>query len=67
MTKRQKKLDTITDDLYYYMVEIVSKASDLESLGYNKDGEELRSVADRIERLAIRLLDRANKRKENPA
>ena len=67
MTERQKKLDSITDDLYYYMVEIVSKASDLESLGYNKDGEELRSVADRIERLAIRLLDRANKRKENPA
>lgn len=63
MTERQKKLDSITDDLYYYMVEIVSKASDLESLGYNKDGEELRSVADRIERLAIRLLDRANKRK----
>lgn len=67
MTERQKKLDSITDDLYYYMIEIVSKASDLESLGYNKDGEELRSVADRIERLAIRLLDRMNKRKENPA
>lgn len=59
MTEHQKKLDSITDDLYYYMVEIVSKASDLESLGYNKDGEELRSVADRIERLAIRLLGRA--------
>jgi hypothetical protein len=65
MTERQKKLDTITDDLYYYMVEIVSKASDLESLGYNKDGEELRSVADRIERLAIRLLDRMNKNTAN--
>ena len=48
MTERQKKLDSITDNLYYYMVEIVSKASDLESLGYNKDGDSAGTLNTRL-------------------
>ena len=32
MTDRQKKIDAITDSMYYYMVELVSLASDLESV-----------------------------------
>lgn len=58
MTERQKKLDHITDVLYFYVVDLASKASDVESLGLTRDGEDLRSVADQLERIAIRLLDR---------
>lgn len=63
MTDRQKKIDAITDSMYYYMVELVSLASDLESVQLDKDGENLRSIADDLERLAIRIIDRQKHRK----
>lgn len=63
MTKRQQKIDKITDDMYYHMIELVSLASDLEEIGLDKDGDQLRSVADDIERLAIRIMNRTNKRR----
>lgn len=65
MTDRQKKLDAITDAMYYYMVELVSQANLLEDIGYDKDGEDLRSLCDDLERLAIRIMSRKHKR--NPA
>lgn len=58
MTERQQKIDQITDGLYYHMIELVSLASDLETIGLVKDGDNLRSIADQIERLGIRLLNR---------
>ena len=65
MTDRQRKIDAITDSMYYYMVELVSLASDLESVQLDKDGENLRSIADDLERLAIRIIDRQKHRKRS--
>ena len=64
MTEQQRKLDGITDAIYYYMVELVSQAGNLEEIGLEKEGEELRSIADQIERLGIRLLNRKVKRRK---
>lgn len=61
MTERQQKIDQITDGLYYHMIELVSLASDLETIGLDKDGDNLRSIADQIERLGIRLLNRTKR------
>lgn len=61
MTPRQKKIDTITDQMYYHMVEIISLANELEALHLNRDGETLRSIADQLERTAIRLIDKLPK------
>lgn len=58
MTERQKTLDNVTDNLYYYMMELVSQAGVLEEIGMAKEGDELRSIADTLERFSIRLLDR---------
>lgn len=58
MTARQKKIDTITDKMYYHLVEIVSLANDLEDLHLTEDGEALRSIADQLERTAIRIMDK---------
>ena len=58
MTDRQKQLNKITDGIYYHVVEIVSLANDLEDIRLSKEGEELRSIADQLERLGIRLLNR---------
>ncbi len=58
MTERNKKIDAITDSLYYHMTELISLASDMEEIGLDKDGDKLRSIADQIERLGIRLLNR---------
>lgn len=58
MTPRQKRIDTITDKMYYHMVEIVSLANELEDMHLEKDGDKLRSIADQLERAAIRLIDR---------
>ena len=63
MTDRQKKIDSITDSMYYYMIELTSLASDLESIGLDQDGDSLRSIADDIERLAIRIMNLKGKRK----
>ena len=63
MTERQKKLDAITDAIYYYIVEIVSQADDLEDIGLTKEGEDLRSVADQLERVGIRLLNRKGRKR----
>ena len=63
MTKRQQKIDKITDDMYYHLIELTSLASDLEDIGLNKDGDDLRSIADDIERLAIRIMNRKHKKK----
>lgn len=63
MTKRQQKIDKITDDMYYHLIELTSLASDLEDIGLDKDGDDLRSVADDIERLAIRIMNRKHKKK----
>lgn len=40
------------------MVEIVSMANELEDMHLEKDGDKLRSIADQLERAAIRLIDR---------
>ena len=63
MTEQKRKLDGITDSVYYYMVELVSLANQLEDLGIADEGENLRSIADDIERLGIRLLNRKGKRR----
>ena len=62
MTDQKKKVDAVTDSIYYYMVELVSLANDLEDLGIPDEGENLRSIADQLERLGIRLLHRKTKR-----
>lgn len=63
MTDRKQKLDAITDSIYYYMVEIISQANELESIGCPNAGEELRSIADQLERLGIRLLNNRTERR----
>lgn len=63
MTERRKKIESITDSLYYYMIELTSLASDLESIRLDKDGDDLRGIADQIERLAIRIMNRKHKKK----
>lgn len=63
MTDRQKKIDAITDSMYYYMIELTSLASELESVQLDKDGDDLRGIADQIERLAIRIMNRKHKRR----
>ena len=63
MTDRQKKIDSITDSMYYYMIELTSLASELESVQLDKDGDDLRGIADQIERLAIRIMNRKHKRR----
>ena len=65
MTDRQKKIDAITDSMYYYMIELTSLASELESIELEKDGDDLRGIADQLERCAIRIMNRKHKR--NPA
>lgn len=63
MTDRQKKIESITDSMYYYMIELTSLASELESIELEKDGDDLRGIADQVERLAIRIMNRKRKRK----
>ena len=63
MTDRQKKIESITDSMYYYMIELTSLASDLESIELEKDGDDLRGIADQLERCAIRIMNRKRKRK----
>lgn len=63
MTERQKKIESITDSMYYYMIELTSLASELESIEREKDGEDLRGIADQLERCAIRIMYRKHKRK----
>lgn len=63
MTDRQKKLDAITDAVYYHMVELVSLADQVEAVGLDKDGDNLRSIADQLERLGIRLLNKTKRRR----
>lgn len=63
MTEQRQKLEAITDSIYYYMVELVSQAGNLEDIGLDKEGDELRSIADQLERLGIRLLNRKRKRR----
>lgn len=63
MTDRQKKIDSITDSMYYYMIELTSLASELESIELEKDGDDLRWIADQLERCAIRIMNRKHKRK----
>ena len=58
MTEQKKKLDAITDSIYFYMVELVSLANHLEDAGIPEEGENLRSIVDQLERLGIRLLNR---------
>ena len=58
MTEQRQKLEANTDAIYYYMVELVSQAGNLEDIGLDKEGDELRSIADQLERLGIRLLNR---------
>lgn len=58
MTERQKKIDDITTKMYYHFTEIVSLANDLEELNLKKHGESLRSIADKLERTAIRIMDK---------
>lgn len=62
MTDRQKKIDSITDSMYYYMVELTALASDLESIRLVKDGDDMRGIADQLERLAIRIMNRKHKK-----
>ena len=62
MTDRQKKLEAITDSIYSCITELVHQANELEDIGLEKDGEDLRSVADQLERLGIRLLNRKRNR-----
>lgn len=64
MTERQKKIDAITDSMYYCMIELTSLASDLESIKLDKDGDDLRGIADQLERCAIRIMNRKHKRKQ---
>ena len=63
MTESKRKLDAVTDAIYYYMVELVSQANQLEDLGINDEGENLRSIADQLERLGIRLLNRKHRKR----
>lgn len=63
MTDLQKKIDAITDSMYYYMIELTSLASELESVQLDKDGDDLRGIADQIERLAIRIMNRKHRRR----
>lgn len=63
MTERKKKIESITDSMYYYMIELTSLASDLESIELEKDGDDLRGIADQLERCAIRIMNRKHKRK----
>ena len=65
MTERKKKIDAITDSMYYYMIELTSLASELESVQLDKDGDDLRGIADQIERLAIRIMNRKRKKKRS--
>ena len=58
---RQKKLDAITDAIYYHMVELVSLANQVEAIGLDKDGDNLRTIADQLERLGIRLLNKTKR------
>ena len=46
MTERQKKIDAITDSMYYYMIELTALASDLETIELEKGGDDLRGIAD---------------------
>lgn len=63
MTDRKRKIESVTDAMYYYMIELVSQAGELESVGLDKEGDDLRSICDDIERLAIRIMNRKGKRK----
>lgn len=63
MTERQKKIESITDSMYYYMIELTSLASELESVQLDKDGDDLREIADQLERCAIKIMNRKSKRK----
>lgn len=67
MTERRKTIESVTDSMYYYMIELTSLASQLESVSLDKEGDDLRSIADQIERLAIRLLNKKQKRKKDSA
>ena len=58
MTNRKKRIDEITDKMYYHFVELVSLANDLEVLSLNKYGEAVRSIADQLDRTAIRIIDK---------
>lgn len=63
MTDQRRKLDGITDAIYYYMVELIHQANELEDLGINGEAENLRSVADSLERIGIRLLNRNHRKR----
>lgn len=63
MTERRKTIESVTDSMYYYMVELTSLASQLEAVGLDKDGDDLRGIADQVERLAIRIMNRKRKKR----
>ena len=67
MTARQQEIESITDAMYYYMLELVSLANRLEAINLAKDGDDLRSISDDLNRLAIRIMNRKRKPKKESA
>lgn len=63
MSETERKIESITDSMYYYMIELTSLASQLEDAGLDKEGDDLRGISDQVERLAIRIMNRKHKRK----
>jgi len=65
MTERSRKIDAITDSMFYYMTELTSLASDLEDLGFEKDGLSVRDIVGDIENIARRIMNRKHKQKRS--
>ena len=65
MTEQKKKIDSVADAVYYYMVELQSQVVILRDIGLDKECEELRSITDELNRFGISLLNRKGKRRRS--
>jgi len=63
MTQRQLVLQNVLEQVMYALDSVVHQANELESVGLERDAEDLRSLAGEIENATHRIHDRHKRRR----
>lgn len=58
VSQKQLVLQEVFEAVSLAMEDLIGHASDLESVGFNRDGEDLRQVAGQMENFLYRMNDR---------
>lgn len=61
-TQKQLILQETHEAIHLAMDDLIGHASELESIGFNTDGEDIRNVIGQLENLSYRIRDRHNRR-----